>query len=200
MGTVWATHDHGAEEEHEEGEEHEEHGEICAILVKTKSFNYYNQIKNEYSADASLLVINPAEVIREVMQNVDLSAKIVYILCIIILVMNIFIISVITLLNMYDSKKEISLMRLIGIGMNKINLLYIIQNGIIGLVSTLLSLLCSRLCLVLMGEFVANMGIVLDSSRIYPFEILIMAVVFVISILPTVVCTLSMSRKDGLSE
>ena len=91
-------------------------------------------------------------------------------------------------------------MRLIGIGMNKINLLYIIQNGIIGLISTLLALLGSRLCLVLMGGFVANMGIVLDSSRIYPFELVIMAVVFVISILPTVICTLSMSRKDGLSE
>ena len=86
--TVWATHGHGGEEAHEDHEEHEEHGEICAILVKTKSFNYYNQIKNEIGEDASLLAINPSEVIREVMQNVDLSAKIVYILCIIILIMN----------------------------------------------------------------------------------------------------------------
>ena len=191
--TVWATHDHG------EQEEHEDHGEICAILVKTKSFNYYNQLKTEYSKGGELLAINPAEVLREVMENVDLSAKIVYILCVIILIMNIFIISVITLLNMYDSKKEISLMRLIGIGMNKINLLYIIQNGIIGLVSTLLAFLVSRLCLALMGSFVASMGIVLDVARIYPFEAVIMAVVFVISVLPTVVCTLQMSRKDGIS-
>ncbi len=196
--TVWATHGHSGE--HEESEEHEEHGEICAILVKTKSFNYYNQVKNEYGANGALLVINPSEVLREVMENVDMSAKIVYILCVIILVMNIFIISVITLLNMYDSKKEISLMRLIGIGMNKINLLYIIQNGIIGLVSTLLAFGMSRLCLVLMGEFVASMGIVLNVGRIYPLEGVIMAVVFVISVLPTVVCTLQMSRKDGISE
>ena len=194
--TVWATHDHG-EEDHEE---HEEHGEVCAILVKTKSFNYYNQVKNEYSQIGSLLVINPAEVIREVMENVDMSAQIVYILCVIILIMNIFIISVITLLNMYDSRQEISLMRLIGVGMDKINLLYIIQNGIIGLVSTLLALAMSRLCLILMGEFVASMGIVLDWARVYPMELLIMAVVFVISVLPTVICTLSMSRKDGITQ
>lgn len=199
--TVWKTHDHGEEEhedEHEEGEEH--HGEICAVLVKSKSFNYYNQLKTEYSENASLLVINPSEVLREVMENVDLSAKIVYLLCIIILIMNIFIISVITLLNMYDSKKEISLMRLIGIGMNKINLLYIIQNGIIGLISTVLAFGFSRLCLVMMSEFVSSMGIVLSYSKVYVFEIVIMAVVFVISVIPTVVCTLSMSRKDGISE
>ena len=195
--TVWATHDHGTEENHGD---HEEHGEICAILVKTKSFNYYNQVKTEYSQIGALLVINPAEVIREVMENVDMSAQIVYILCVIILIMNIFIISVITLLNMYDSRKEIALMRLIGVGMDKINLLYIIQNGLIGLTATLLALGVSRLCLALMGEFVASMGIVLDQARIYPMELGIMAVVFVISVLPTVVCTLSMSRKDGISE
>lgn len=193
--TVWHTHEH-SEEEHEE----EHHGDICAILVKTKSFNYYNQIKEEYSTNASFLVINPSEVIREVMENVDFSAQIVYILCIIILIMNIFIISVITLLNMYDSKKEISLMRLIGIGMNRINLLYIIQNGFIGLASTFLAFGASRLCLALVGDFVASMGIVLSYSKVYLFEFAIMAIVFVISVLPTVVCTVSMSRKDGISE
>ena len=199
--TVWATHDHGGEEEHtQEEHEHEEHGEICAILVKTKSFNHYNAVKTEYGADASLLVINPSEVLREVLENVDMSSKIVYILCIIILIMNIFIISVITLLNMYDSKKEISLMRLIGIGMSKINMLYILQNGIIGLISTVLAFAASRLCLILMGEFVASMGIVLNSSKIYPLELAIMALIFTISVIPTVVCTLNMSRKDGLSD
>ncbi len=205
LETVWSVHDHGSnEEEHEEHEAHEEHdhaeGDVCAILVKTKSFNYYNQIVAQYSENSSLLVINPSTVLREVMENVDLSSKIVYILCIIILIMNIFIISVITLLNMYDSKKEIALMRLIGIGMDKVNLLYIIQNAMIGLVSTVLALLASRLCLVLMGEFVASMGIVLNWSRIYPFEWVIMTVVFVISVLPTVICTLNMSRKDSISE
>lgn len=207
--TVWATHDHGGEEEHAEEDhvhdetcdhEHEEHGEICAILVKTKSFNHYNAVKTEYGADSKLLVINPSEVLREVLENVDMSSKIVYILCIIILIMNIFIISVITLLNMYDSKKEISLMRLIGIGMSKINLLYILQNGIIGLISTILAFAASRLCLILMGEFVASMGIVLNSARIYPLELAIMALIFIISVIPTVICTVNMSRKDGLSD
>ena len=225
--TVWATHDH-SEEEHEEAQHsetheeeeaqehthtsedthshqesadtHEEHGEVCAILVKSKSFNAYSQISAEYGENSKLLVINPSEVLREVLENVDMSTQIVYILCIIILIMNIFIISVITLLNMYDSKKEIALMRLIGIGMKKINFVYIIQNGIIGFISTILAFICSRLCLMLMGGYVASMGIVLDTAKIYPLEIAIMAVVFVISVLPTVVCTVNMSKKDGISE
>ena len=199
--TVWATHDHG-EEDHDEHEEeaHEHHGDVCAILVKSKSFNAYSQLSAEYGENSKLLVINPSEVLREVLENVDMSTTIVYILCIIILIMNIFIISVITLLNMYDSKKEIALMRLIGIGMNKINLVYIIQNGIIGLISTILAFAASRLCLVLMGGYVSSMGIVLDTAKIYPVELMIMAVVFVISVLPTVICTVNMSKKDGISQ
>ena len=199
--TVWATHDH-SEEDHDEHEEEtpEHHGDVCAILVKSKSFNAYSQLSAEYGENSKLLVINPSEVLREVLENVDMSTTIVYILCIIILVMNIFIISVITLLNMYDSKKEIALMRLIGIGMNKINLVYIIQNGIIGLISTVLAFAASRLCLVLMGSYVASMGIVLDTAKIYPLELIIMAVVFVISVLPTVICTVNMSKKDGISQ
>ena len=75
-----------------------------------------------------------------------------------------------------------------------------IQNGFIGLISTLLAFGVSRLCLTMMGEFVASMGIVLDSAQIYPLELVIMAVVFVISVLPTVICTVNMSRKDGISD
>ena len=192
--TVWKTHNHG-----EESETHE-HGEVCAILIKTKSFNYYNAVKQQYSENGSLLVKNPAAVLREVLENVDMSSQIVYIMCVIILVMNIFIISVITLLNMYDSKNEISLMRLIGISMKKINYIYIIQNGIIGFISTVLAFISSRFCLILMGDYVSTMGVVLDVKQIYLMEILIMLVVFIISVIPTIICTLNMSRKDGINE
>ncbi len=192
--TVWATHGHGTHEEHEE------HGDVCAILVKTKSFGDYAAVSAEYGAMAGLLTVNPTEVLREVLENVDMSAQIVYILCIVILVMNIFIISVITLLNLYDSKKEIALMRLIGVGMPRINLLYLIQNAIIGLVAVLCALGVSRICLLAMRSYVATMGIVLDAARVYPEELIILAVVLVISVLPTVIATTRMVRKDGITE
>ena len=200
LETVWATHDHDTHDEDCPEEEHEHHGDICAILLRCKSPGNVIEIQNQYKENGDLLVVNPSEVLREVLDNVDMTTDIVYILCIIILVMNIFIISVITLLNMYDSKKEISLMRLIGIGMGKINLLYIIQNAIIGLVSTLLALLCSRLCILMIGDYVASMGVVLNAAKIYPFELVIMFAVFAISVLPTVFCTLKMSKQDGIAD
>ena len=220
--TVWAVHgtedhdhedaedhDHEHEEaedhdhEHDEGEDHDGHaheGSVCAVLVKTKGFNEYYKLLDFYSQNSQLLCINPSTVLREVLESVDLSTRIVYILCAIILMMNILVISVITLLNMFDSKKEITLMRLIGISMKKVAELYMIQNGILGLVSTALALLLSHVCLTLMGSLVANMGIVLEAWTFYPMEWAIVALVFVISVLPTMICILSMSRKDSLSK
>ena len=202
--TVWAVHgteDH--DHEHDEGEDHDGHaheGSVCAVLVKTKGFNEYYKLLDFYSQNSQLLCINPSTVLREVLESVDLSTRIVYILCAIILMMNILVISVITLLNMFDSKKEITLMRLIGISMKKVAELYMIQNGILGLVSTALALLLSHVCLTLMGSLVANMGIVLEAWTFYPMEWAIVALVFVISVLPTMICILSMSRKDSLSK
>ena len=197
-------HSHTAEEgsEHTSEDKHDdhEHGEICAILIKCKSAGQVSAVQESFKGNSELIVITPAAVMREVLSNVDTSVYIVYILCVIILIMNICIISVITLLNMYDSKKEIALMRLIGIGMNKINLLYIIQNGIIGLVSTVFAFGVSRLCLFAVRSYVSSMGIVLDVAKVFPLEIVIMAVIFIISVLPTIICTLNMSKKDGVSE
>ena len=116
------------------------------------------------------------------------------------IIMNIMIISIITLLNMYHSSKEISLMRLIGISMKKINLLYLIQNSIIGLFSTILAFGLSRICLALMNDYVSSMGVVLNIGRIYPLEIIILVGVFVISVLPTAIWTFVMSKKDSINS
>lgn len=185
--------DGDGEEDHGD---HAEEGTVCAILLRSKTLSYAEQIKSELGADPGILTITPAEVIREIIENVDLSRRIVYILCVIILVMNIFVISTITVLNMYDSQKDIALMRLIGIGTGKVNVMFLIQNAVVGLFSTAISFGVSRLCLYFLGDFAAGMGIVLDSGRIYPLEWAIMAAVFVISVLPTFICTICVSRRD----
>ena len=205
--TLWAMHDHG-EEEHE-GEEHHAHGTVCAVLVNTKNPGYAMQLVNEYDGkiitdedgdNYTLQAIEPMSVVRDVLNDADDTKYIVFVLCAVILVMNIMIISIITLLNMYHSAKEISLMRLIGISMRKINLLYIIQNSIMGVISILLAFGVSRLCMLLMNDYVQSMGVVLNMSKVYPMEFIILLAVFAISVIPTVIWTFCMSRKDSISD
>ena len=212
LKTLWDMHDHGAEEEHAaaEGEEHHHHhGTVCAVLMNTKNPGYAMQLVEEYDGkiitaedgdSVTLQAIEPMAVIRNVLNDADDTKYIVFVLCAVILVMNIMIISIITLLNMYHSAKEISLMRLIGISMKKINLLYIIQNSIMGLFSVILAFGVSRLCMLLMNDYVESMGVVLNMGKTYPVEFVILLVVFLISVLPTVIWTFSMSRKDSIAE
>ena len=205
--TIWTLHNH--EEEHEEGEEEdeeheeEEHSEektVCAVLVRSKSIADYSALTAAYSESSDYLVINPNTVLREVLENVDMSRRIVYILCLVILIMNVFVITLIALLSAYDSRGEISLMRLIGVSMGRINLLYLIQNAVAGAIALILALLAAHGCLLGIRSFVASMGIVLNAAKIYPVEWGILLLVFVISILPTSIMTLRMSRQDSIDR
>ena len=209
LKTLWDMHDHGEHEEHEEGEEHHVHGTVCAAIVIAKNPGVAMQLVDEYDGkiitdedgdNYTLQAIEPMSVMRDVLNDADDTKYIVFVLCAVILIMNIMIISIITLLNMYHSAKEISLMRLIGISMKKINLLYIIQNSIMGLVSIFLAFGVSRICMTLMNDYVQSMGVVLNMSKVYPAEFLILLAVFIISVLPTVIWTFCMSRKDSISE
>ena len=210
LKTLWEMHEHGEqEEEHSEGEHHHTHGTVCAVLVNTKNPGYAMQLVEEYDGkiitaddgdNTTLQAIEPMSVVRDVLNDADDTKYIVFVLCAVILVMNIMIISIITLLNMYHSAKEISLMRLIGISMKRINLLYVIQNGIMGLCAVILAFFVSRGCMVLMNDYVESMGVVLNMSKVYAAEFLILLAVFIISVLPTVIWTFSMSKKDGITD
>lgn len=205
LGTLWSMHEH-------EGEEHDhEHGggTVCAVLINAKNPAYAMQLVGEYDGKIitdeegdsfTLQAIEPMSIMRDVLNDADDTKYIVFVLSAVILIMNVMIISIITLLNMYHSAKEISLMRLIGISMRRINLLYLIQNGIMGLFSVLLAFGVSRGCMLLMNDYVSSMGVVLNMSRIYPMELVILLGVFVISVLPTAIWTFFMSRKDSISD
>lgn len=91
-------------------------------------------------------------------------------------------------------------MRLIGISMQRINLLYIIQNGIMGLCAVILAFGVSRGCMLLMNDYVKSMGVVLNMGKVYFAEFGILLAVFAISVLPTAIWTFSMSKKDSIAD
>lgn len=203
LETLWQMHHH----EEENAQEHLD-ATVCAILINTRNPAYALQVSREYDSkiithgdeSITLQAVEPMSIVRDILEDADNTKYIVFILCAVILVMNVMIVCILTLLNMYHSAKEISLMRLIGISMKKINLLYIIQNGIMGLCATLLAFALSRVCMLLMNDYVASMGVVLNITKVYRAELLILAMVFAISVFPTMVWTYRMSRKDSIAQ
>lgn len=205
--SIWAVHEE--EEEHEEGD-HEHEFEldnmVCAILVQTQNPIQAALIAEEYnnktftidSTAYSLQAVEPMAVVRNILNENSQTEYIVYALCAVILAMNLVVISIITILNMYNSSKEIKLMRLIGISMNKINLVYLIENSLLGVISCLLAFGISRIGLIVMTDYCLSMGASLDVNKFYIIELVILIVVFAISVIPTVIWTRIISKKDGL--
>lgn len=207
LASIWKVHDHEEEEDHDhEGHSHEENM-VCSILVKTKNPSFAMTLVNEYDGKIwadddgdsfSLTAIEPMSTVRAILEDTNTTKYIVYVLCGIILVMNIMVVSIITLLNLHHSAKEIELMRLIGISLKKINLLYLLENTVAGVLSGVLAFILSRICLAAASGFVSDMGIVLNMTKVYPAELLILAGVFLLSVVPTVICTSAMARKSDI--
>lgn len=208
--SIWEIHEH----EHDDGDAGEEHEDLnellCAILVKTQSPTDAVMLKQKYTKigeyeiegemkQFSIQAIEPMSIMRNVLDDTDQTQYIVYALTAVIVAMNVLVISVVTLLNMKQSEKEIKLMRLIGISMGRISLIYLIQNAIIGLFSVIFAFGISKLGLLVMSAYALNKGVVLNLGITYPLEIVLLIGVFFINILPTLIWTLIQSRKDGLN-
>ncbi len=207
---IWHAHEHhdedeeGEEHEHEEGEEHEEHehdeGDLTAVLVKTKNPMVQQQLLSELKEQAGIQAITPMVVAREIMNNVDLSKQIIYALCVVIGIMALLIIYIMALLNMHDSKKDIKLMRLIGISKGRINLVLVIQNFIVTAIAIIISVVLCRLLLLAVNAFTSSMGIVINSLKFYTLEIWIILGIFVFSFIPIFVANIKSFKNDPLKD
>lgn len=201
VSDVWKAHAHTEEEEeeHEEPEEHEE-GELTAILLKCRNIGMQSQVAAEYNALSGIQAINPATVAREIMNNVDLSKQIIYVLCVIIGIMALMIIYIMALLNMHDSKKDIKLMRLIGISKGKINSVLMIQNALVTCTSIVISVLFCRILLVAVNSFTSSMGIVVNAAKFYAGEGYILLAVLLFSFIPIFVANMKSFKNDPLHD
>jgi len=169
-------------------------------LVKTKNPGMQANLLAEMNEIPGLQAITPMEVAREIMNNVDLSKQIVYALCAVIGVMALLIIYIMALLNMHDSKKDIKLMRLIGISKGKINLVLLIQNFIITTIAIILSVILCRILLLSVNTFTSTMGIVINSMKFYSAELFIIFGIFVFSFIPIFVANIKSFKNDPLKD
>ena len=69
-----------------------------------------------------------------------------------------------------------------------------------GFISVVLAFIVSRTLMLFMNDYVESMGVVLNMSVVYPLELVILLGVFIISVLPTVIWTFIMSRKDSIAD
>lgn len=196
--SVWKTHeDHDEDSVENEQEEHEEHEHsYTAILVKTKNPANALNLINELNKKGGILAVNPSSVLRNLLDSIDLVKNIVYILCAVIGAMSFIIIYMITLMMMQDVKKDVLLMRLLGLQRKNISGIIFIQNIIVSILGVFIAFIFTRISLLLINNLTESMGIVMNYGKIYIEEYFIMIVVIVLSLIPTFISLLKMFRRS----
>jgi len=102
----------------------------------------------------------------------------------------------ITLMMMQDLKKDVSLMRLLGLKRKTIFGIIFIQNIIVILIGVVLAFVLTRVSLLLVNNITASMGIVMNYTKVYNEEYVVMLAVILISLLPTCLGLSKMFRRS----
>ena len=208
--SVWNVHEHhdeddvemfsGEHTEHDENEENEEHsehyGEYTALLIKTRNPSAALTLIDDVNKLPGVLAVNPSTVLRSLIESIDTTTVIVYVLCAIIAVMSFIIIYMINLMIMQDLRKDIVLMRLLGLKRKIITEIVLIQNALTSLIAMILSFAFTRIALVFANNVTVKMGVVMNYRKVYSGEYVILVAVFVISMIPTIFGLFKVFRKE----
>lgn len=202
--SVWNVHEHHDEDDAEmfsgertEHEEHNEHyGEYTALLIKTRNPSAALTLIDDVNKLPGVLAVNPSTVLRSLIESIDTTTVIVYVLCAIIAVMSFIIIYMINLMIMQDLRKDIVLMRLLGLKRKIITEIVLIQNTLTSLIAMILSFAFTRIALVFANNVTVKMGVVMNYRKVYSGEYVILVAVFVISMIPTIFGLFKVFRKE----
>ena len=198
--SVWNVHhdEHVQEESGEAGHDKDSghDGEYTALLVKTRNPSSALRLIDEINEMPGVLAVNPSATLRKLTDSIDTTTVIVYVLCAVIAVMSFIIIYMINVMIMQDLKKDIVLMRLIGLSRLTISKIILIQSTIVSVLALVLAFIFTRISLVFANTITTSMGIVMNNTRIYNGEYLILLIVFVISLMPTMISLFKIFRRD----
>jgi len=199
--------DHADEEGHEH--DHDEHlhdhdheevtGELVSIILRTEGLAAHTELKSEFDEIAGVQAVNPTTVLRDLIDNLNLGRDVLFILAGIIVFMAAVVIYVTTASFVEDSKKDILIMRLLGIKRKTIFSLFVVQTVIISVVSIAISFIISYIGLHLINTFTADrMGILIDPSKHYPGEFLLVLGVFAIIVISAIISIIPVYKHDPL--
>lgn len=203
--SVWLVHDGHDHDEHGHG--HDDHdrveikGDIVAAIVRTDSLASHARLISEYDGVLGVQAVNPASVLRELLGNLSLGRDILYVLAVIIMFLTSIIIYVTTTSFAEDSRKDIMVLRLVGIRRKTIFHLFILQMVVIAVISLAASFMISCAALWSINRLTAhNFGIVIDSAKHYPGEPLILLAVFLIIFISAVMSIIPIYKNDPLER
>ena len=133
LRSVWKIHEHGHHQHHEEAEaeeheyEHSPEGKITAVLVKTKNPVFTAALEREYSENGFTSATDTGRTVRKLLTYMNKAEKAAgfFSYGTLFLVLTMVFVTILTSIN--ERKREMALMRTLGIGKLPISLMIFLE-------------------------------------------------------------------------
>lgn len=160
--TVWEIHKDkdGDHEDHEEGEEHEEHEQhkghdhnhvgvntLTAVLVKTRNPVFTGQLEREYSEDEGLQAVDTGRTVKKLIGYLNKAEVMIELFNTISLAVVIMMIFVTIIMSLNERRRELALMRSLGVGRVAISCIIMIEALVLTLAGAVAGVILSHVAL-----------------------------------------------------
>lgn len=188
--------EHENEHEHIDGEKHEHHMGYTALLIKTGNLAIANDIEISLKEDLKVQAINTTKVLRGLAGNIDMSKQVALLLCSIIVILAVILTCVMSFLMLVNSKKDIEILKFLGMKKGKVFTYIISQVVMLIVISIGISLIINNSVLSIANNISSKLGIILDVSKKYPQELYVTLVYIVIIIVSTLIYTYVLTKGE----
>lgn len=212
IDSVWNAHDDHTHENEDKSQNEENNGHLedeehldeesedsmgyTSILIKTGNLATANKIETSLSEDVNIQAVNTTKILRKLVGNIDMSKQVALLLCGIIVVLASLLTCIMSFLMLINCKKDIKLLKFLGMKNSKIYKYVVGQVIILIGISITISLLINRIALTLVNNISSSLGIVLDLTKAYPKEFYIIFVYVGVIILSTVIYSYIRVKKE----
>jgi putative ABC transport system permease protein len=170
---VWSVHDNHSCDHHDHGEDHKhDHETLTAVLVKTVNPVATAQLEGEYSAKPGSTATDVGKTVRRLVQYMNKAEQAAGFFSYGTLFIVLMMVFVTVLMSVNERKKEMALMRTLGIGRGSISLTVMIETMLITVLGIVSGLVSGHLALYLAKPVIdMNLGINLEPFMFTAVEI-----------------------------
>ncbi len=174
-------------------------GDLVALVIRTESLAAHSMLVSEFQEIPGVQAVNPTAVLRDLLGNLNMGRDILFVLAAIIVFMTAVVIYVTTASFVEDSKKDLQVMRLVGIKRKTIFSIFVLQAAFISAVSIALSFIISSVVLIGISMLTSqNLGIVIDPTKRYPGEFVLVFAIFLIVLGSAIISIIPVYKHDPL--
>ena len=171
---------------------------ITALLVRSKGLNEQFLLTNELEKDSTIQAINPAAVLRKLLNTLDVGGIIVTVVAAIAVVLSIIMLFTTMLSSSLEKIKDLSILRALGANRKTVFAIILLEALIIAIIGAVIGFVIAHLSIGVLGIYTAsNFGLDVSAWYIAKGEIISILLTMLLSLLAGIIPGIMVYKVDA---